>query len=284
MKNRVMQPVLATLLALSFSAALGQSLIAPVYYNFGTPVLQSGEAVTGTLTEDDGQNFKDGTRVHVYFFTGSEGEEINVSLGSDDFDTWLTVYAPDGTVLDYNDDAWDAPLAMTWQSSLDLILPVTGRYTVIVTAYAAPGLGDYELLLTEFEEDLPYSNLGRAKEPETLTVGSLLKVQLDESLPVTGEGYDGPSRLYDLHVDQDLLVMIEATGSEVDAVLLLYDTAGNIIDWNDTTFDPQDAENYWPARLIVPLSAGDYQLLLGSYASYDAGNVSLSITGYEPIR
>ena len=118
MKNRVLQPVAAALLAAGLSMALGQAPIAPVYYNFNTPVLQSGEAVSGTLTVEDGQNFKDGSRVHVYFFTGAEGEEVNLALGSNDFDTWLTLYAPDGSIVDWNDDSWDSPLAMTWLSRL----------------------------------------------------------------------------------------------------------------------------------------------------------------------
>lgn len=283
MKNRVLHSVAATLLTASLSAALAQSPITPTYYNFNTPVLQHGESVYGTLTEEDGQNFKDGSRVHVYFFSGEEGDEINVSVGSNDFDTWLTVYDPAGNVLDYNDDTWHTAFPMDWMSALDLVLPDTGRYTVIVTAYSAHGLGDYELLLTRTDKELPYSNLGRTSEEETLTVGSSIKVQLDESLPMAGEGYDGPSRLYNLEMDQDLLVMIDAAGTDVDAVLVLYDSAGVIIDWNDTVYDPEDVDNYWPARLTLPLSAGSYQLLVGGYASYDVGPVNLTITGYQPI-
>lgn len=284
MKIRVLLPVAATLLAASLSAALGQGPIAPVYYNFNTPVLQAGETVTGTLSQEDGQNFKDGTRVHVWYFTGGEGEQVNLSVGSDDFDTWLTVYAPDGSILDWNDDSWNATFPLYWESSLDLELPADGRYTAIVTSYSAQGLGDYALLLTRIEPDEPYNQLGRIKEDEVLTVGSSHKVQLDESLPVTGEGYDGPSRLYDLHVAEDMLVMIEASGTDVDAVLMLYDGADNIIDWNDTVYDPQNPDNYWPARLTLPLTAGDYQLLVGGYASYDIGNVTLTITGYQPLH
>lgn len=284
MNIRVLQPAAAALLAVGLSAAFAQPLNAPTIYNFNTPVLQPGESVFGTLSEADGQNFKDGTRVHVYFFTGEEGEAVSLTLGSDEFDTWLTVYAPDGSILDYNDDSWLASFPMTWQSALDLTLPESGRYTAVVTAYSASDLGDYELLLTSAGTEEPYANLGRVTEEETLTVGSSLTVHLDPSLPITGEGYDGPSRLYDLHVDQDLVVMVHASGEGVDAVLMLYDAEGNFIDFNDTiVYDSSNPENYWPARLTLPLTAGDYQLMVGGYSSYDVGDVNLTITGYVPL-
>ena len=284
MKIRILHPAAAALLTLGLSAAFAQPLNAPTIYNFSTPVLQPGEPVHGMLTEADGQNFKDGSRVHVFFFTGEQGETVSLTLGSNEFDTWLTVYAPDGSLLDYNDDSWAGSFPTAWQSALDLTLPEAGRYTAVVTAYSADGLGDYELVLSSAGTGSEYGGLGRAKEAETLTVGSSLTVHLDPSLPITGEGYDGPGRLYDLHVDQDLLVMIRAYGEGVDAVLMLYDAEGNFIDFNDTiSYDPSNPENYWPARLTLPLTAGDYQLLVGGYSSYDIGDVNLAITGYVPL-
>lgn len=273
----------AILLAAALPAALAQRLLPPAYYNFSTPVLEHGETVTGTLSESDGQNFKDGTRVHVYFLDGEQGEEISLALASDDFDTWLTVYDPDAQILDWNDDDWYFDQSATWQSALQLALPETGRYTVIVTAYSERDMGDYELLLTRHAQEPAHVSLVRNAEPELLTPGSQLTVTLDSDLPELGEGYFGPSRLYNLSVAEDMIVMISADGEELDAVLILYNELGTVIDWNDTVFNHEDVDNYWPARLLVLLEAGDYQLAVGGYEEYDLGQLQLTVTGYTAV-
>lgn len=275
---------LAVLLTISLAAspALAQRLIPPTYYSFSTPVLQPGETAYGTLTDTDGQNFKDGTRLHVYFFDGAAGDEVQLQLNSQDFDTWLTVYTPDGVLYDWNDDDWDGSAEYFFSSGLYMTLPQDGRYFAIVTGYSASDLGDYELTYSvadaaAFQNPLDPANSTR------IELGESYDVVLEEGMPITGEGYFGPSQLFELVLEEDTLVVFESNSETVDSVLMLFAEDGTLHGWNDTAFDPAVPDAYLDSRLLLQLNAGRWYLVLGGYAEYDIGDVTLTVTGYLPI-
>src|SRR5690606_40634179 len=54
------------------SAVAQQPLVTPNYYLFQLPALSAGQELSGELTTDDGQNFKDGSRLDMYGLVRSE--------------------------------------------------------------------------------------------------------------------------------------------------------------------------------------------------------------------
>lgn len=98
-----------------------------------------GETKTGELTTSDPQ-LDDGEHYHSYSFHGRANEHIAVTLTSTSFDTYLAIFTPDGDWEDQDDDSGSSSNA-----ELNVTLPKTGRYVIVVTSYAGDETGEYSL-------------------------------------------------------------------------------------------------------------------------------------------
>lgn len=281
MNKRLTLLAAAAAIATVASAASAQSLRAPTYYPAAAPQLELDVAVNGSLTEDDGQNFKDGSRVDVLTFRGEAGQSLLLTVDSDQFDTYLVVYGPDGSLLGMNDDAWDN-YSSFYQSSLELELYDSGRYTVIVSGYSQWDMGDYSVLLS----DASVVNTGHDLESApSIDVPSSKVITLTEDLPATSQTYAGPGQVLHFSLDEDLLLVVKASSEPVDTVLVLLDADGNEITSNDDYYDDYSVDSYlWQSQLTAQLDAGDYYLVVGSYSGYSTGDVDVSIDAYRPIN
>ncbi len=278
---------LATILLVSgLSSGLAQRLNVPNYYLSTSPVLEPGVSAFGALTTEDGQNFKDGSYLHVYSFSADAGDQAFLTLGSDEFDTFLTVYSPGGELLDLNDDDWyDAALGYYFNSSLFLDLPESGRYTVIASGYGMWDIGQYELLLELNDAAGAAASQTDFADAQVLAVPGSHTVSLDDSLPATGEGFTGPGQLHSFTIEDDYFVRFWAGADEVDTVLLLYSADGTLIDFNDD-FYPVTAvpDVYWQSEISLELTAGSYYLVVGSYSGWNAGDVQLEVTAWSRVN
>lgn len=83
----------------------------------------------------------DGSRYEEFLFEGSRGQQVTISLSSRDFDPYLLLVGPDGSVVAYNDDVsvndFNAGLAVT--------LPSNGLYRIFANALDASGAGRFRL-------------------------------------------------------------------------------------------------------------------------------------------
>lgn len=104
-----------------------------------------GETKTGTLSSSDPQ-LDDGEHYHSYTFQGRANEHIVVSLTSTSFDTYLAIFTTDGDWEDQDDDSGGSSNA-----ELNVTLPKSGRYVIVVTSYAGDETGDYTLAVRTSE-------------------------------------------------------------------------------------------------------------------------------------
>lgn len=74
----------------------------------------------------------------------SEGDQVAVDLLSDEFDTIVTLIAPDGSTVGENDDGPDG----TTNSLLFARITRSGKYVVRVRSYAGDGSGSFNLKVT----------------------------------------------------------------------------------------------------------------------------------------
>jgi len=113
-----------------------------------TPVTM-GRATNGTLTQSDDRGF-DGGFVDYYAFAGREGQRITFDLGSNEIDTTLAIYLPDGRE-EANDDfrAMDGT-----DSRLSITLPEDGTYHIAASSFSPGETGRYELTLSEAPADV----------------------------------------------------------------------------------------------------------------------------------
>lgn len=281
--KKFLPAVAAVLLASCLPVAAAQRLNVPNYLLTTLPILESGSTISGSLTTADGQNFKDGSYLHVYAFRGNAGEDAFLTVGSDEFDTYLTVYDPAGQLLDLNDDDWyDAPLGHYFNSSLQLTLPDTGRYTVVVSGYSNWDVGAYELRLILGDSPAAAGAGPLFTDALPLQVPGTSVVSIDSSLPATGEGFQGPGQLFAFSTADDLFMRFWAGHDEVDTVLLLYAEDGTLLDWNDDHYPTatETSSAYWQSQISIDLPAGSYYLVVGSYSDWYAGDVDLEVTAY----
>ena len=100
-------------------------------------------AILGDGDEDDMYGFPTDT----FTFPGQAGENLGVSVVSDDFDTMMTLVAPSGEIIE-NDDGPDG----STNSRIDTLLTETGEYTLLVNGYEPDAGGAYEVLLGDAED------------------------------------------------------------------------------------------------------------------------------------
>lgn len=85
----------------------------------------------------------DGSWYRSYTFDGVAGQPIRITLESPDFDTYLALLGPDGRkVAENNNVGRNSP-----NSALNLTLPRSGRYRVIVNASERGAGGRYRLII-----------------------------------------------------------------------------------------------------------------------------------------
>ena len=116
----------------------GQSFIIAQAGNGGTCAItpiSPGQAINGALTISDCSTPRPNSTFHSdrYSFTGTAGQRVALWLTSSDFDAYLLLLGPTGTVLQENDDA-DRSNARVPDTGF-YTLPATGIYVVEVTSY-----------------------------------------------------------------------------------------------------------------------------------------------------
>jgi hypothetical protein len=98
------------------------------------------QQLTGELAQGDTQ-LNSGEFVDTFPLQGLAGQQVEISLASDQFDTYVAISGPGG-FEQYNDD--DTENASR-NSRLVATLPANGEYTVHVTSYAGGETGAYRL-------------------------------------------------------------------------------------------------------------------------------------------
>jgi len=103
------------------------------------PRITARQPAEGRLTEADFRR-PDGSFADAYVYQGRAGERINVTLTSDDFDTWLVVNDTNGQLSEYDDDS-----AGDLNSQLTVTLPHAGQYLIVANSVAEGATGRYRL-------------------------------------------------------------------------------------------------------------------------------------------
>lgn len=255
--------LVAALLAAATVALAQQPLVVPHYYAFQLAELQPGADVAGELTESDGQNFKDGSRVDLYVLDAVAGELESVRVVSGAFEPVVSVFGPDGSLMayaDYGPAFGDVTATFTASAS--------GRHVVVVSGWSDYDLGGYTVTRVQTT-----GGAGSA-EPVTLpfAVESLITVDM---APLPG-GYGGGAELFSFAVEEETLLVASMSSTMLDAVLTLFDDAGDVVARNDDDGYSTDA------MLVALLEPGSYVIAASTYFSGEAGDYSLRLETYFP--
>jgi hypothetical protein len=139
--SKLKLPLLAPLTTLTIAMGALTAHAQTTIYN---PIpLPDGNEVTDTLTEKDiPTGFGGFARDYIVVF--EQGDQVVVDLTSDEFDTIVTLIAPDGSTMGENDDGPDG----TTNSLLFARITQPGNYILRVRPYAGQGMGAFNLKVT----------------------------------------------------------------------------------------------------------------------------------------
>lgn len=115
------------------------------------------ESFVGDLNNND-LRLDDGEYYDVYEVELVAGQELNVVLQSNDFDTYLIVMTPEDLTFE-NDDAEETQAKFA--SALTVPVIVSGTYKIAATSYEKETRGSYQLLIAK--QDAVYDGLAEEK-------------------------------------------------------------------------------------------------------------------------
>jgi hypothetical protein len=191
---------------------------------------------------------------------------ISVSARSVDgsLDTLLEVYAPDGTLLERNDDAIDPPSNFGSRDSVIVNLPLAaaGNYTIRVTSFSGTDIGEVEVLL----EGSPAVHQA-GSTAKTLLIAEPLRIVL------TGGGAVDLTYTIDSAQSINLYARnLDINTVAIDTTLEIIDPTGFSLASNDDMVNGSRDAGFEGFVLPQP---GTYTIRLGSFDPTQAGGVEV---------
>lgn len=176
-------------------------------------------------------------REHRWEFSGQNGQVINISMVSPEFDTFLELRDSNDVILVENDDGPDGTNAVI----NNVALPTDGLYTVIARSLTDDAGGSYEITL---------------KQVKVTSGGGPLMVEK----PMQASLAPGQTDTWTFDATAGSYLTIKVESAQADTYLELYDPGGNLL-----TEDDDSGGNLNAAILDYPVSQeGQYQVVVRS--------------------
>ncbi|MBX3429547.1 MAG: caspase family protein [Hyphomonadaceae bacterium] len=213
----------------------------------------SGELAPGDATLQSGEY------LDTYPLQGVAGQQVEISLASQQFDTYVAISGPGG-FQQYNDDD---TANNTRNSRLVVTLPANGEYTVHVTSYAAGETGAYQLNIGPAQTTTATDAL-QGGPGQTFAAGQTMNGELapgDTTLR-SGEFID----TYNFQGQAGQRVTIDMRSTALDPYLILLAPSGAQEDNDDISAEDRNA------RIETTLSeTGNYRIGATSYQPGEQG-------------
>jgi hypothetical protein len=252
--------VLASLLLALAGTTSAQILRSPVYYLVTAPEVEVGGSVDGSLDATSGQNFKDGSRVSVTVLRPEPGEPLVIDVHSDAFDAYLSVFGPDGSLLEQVDDGPEGLDPRT------VFTPAAeGAHLLVVSGYGPHDVGPFTISVAPAE----------VEDAQPLPLPGRVDAELRGSEPSDPEIGYGSTRSFVMEVEERSLVRIRAESDDIDTVLAVFDRYG-WLDQNDDAGGSTDSE------LLLELSPGRYRVAVAAWGG-GTGTFTLRTELYLPV-
>lgn len=177
---------------------------------------------------------------------------VEASAIDDSLDTYLTLEGPGGAVVAVNDDRGDG----TYNSALGYIVPTAGDYTVVMSNFPETS-GDYALTVRV--------TAGAANRP---AVAREYRGYMSD---------DVADDFYTVMLGAGDVLSAEAfaASGDLDTMLYLQDSAGNVLLLNDD----RDNSTYNSALGYIAPTAGEYTIIVSNYPG-SSGDYALTLTAY----
>ncbi|MCH8551653.1 MAG: hypothetical protein LAT62_06940, partial [Natronospirillum sp.] len=224
-------------------------------------------AVPGSVRGEFGRstpvNPRAGTHYQTYHVDIDADQLVMISASSDDFATSLTLYSPDGTMLQMASslDDWGYQLE---RSRLIRQTVSAGTYTLVVSAEGPGQVGQYALSLEHLREDAELTVPGEAR--------GYLAGGTGRSHPYTGAAM----RVYPISVEEAVTLDLRLASEDFDAFLTLVEA-----DSQDIVAENDDWGGSTDSRILIALEPGDYELWATGFFEDSAGLFTVSASERE---
>ena len=228
--------------------------------------LAFGQSVEGEISDDSAQGGSGG-RFDAYRFSGEEGQRVQVTMRSGDFDSYVEIGSAEGefTSLAYDDDGLGEGL----NSRLNFTIPETGEYIVRAQPLGGSSRGLYALELTD---------RGPAPVAGSIMIGATVRGSLTEADSMAA----GDSSYYDdyrFEVDEGDRLRLTMVSNEFDAFLALGEGLAE-----DFVLINSDDDSLSDTNSLIEHEfdeAGWYTLRANSYAPNATGAYVITIERQE---
>lgn len=227
-------------------------------------VLRVGAAVSGDLRQGDGQ-LQQGEYYDAYTLRGRRGQQLEITMQSGAFDTYVAIVGPDEFGA-YNDDDVDAGGT---DSRMLVTLPRDGDYTVVATSYAGGETGAYQLRVAETTAVAP--GQGIAAAADSIAVGREQRGSLAQGDATLRSGEFTDSYRFRGRAGQRLTV--EMASGDFDTYLILVAPSG-VQEEND---DAPGGGGTNSSLETVLAEDGDYTIIATSYQPGETGAYTLRV-------
>ena len=227
--------------------------------------LNVGQEIEGELTDDDAR-LSGSQRYDAYRFTGTEGQRLQITLTSSEFDAVLEGGNADGsfTAIATDDDG----MGQGTDSRLMFDVPADGEYIVRAQSFSE-GRGSYVLRLTD---------RGPEPKPGSLLIGSTVRGTLSENDNTTTDGPMSSGGYFDDYVfnarkDEKLRFILVAP--KFDAVVMVGQASGSGHNWmkqDDDGLSDTHSRLIWTAP-----RDGEYVVRVTSFGANSTGDYSLIV-------
>lgn len=214
--------------------------------------LAYGDSVVAALTVGSTAN---------YHFGATQDDVVSISVTAEDFDGFVELYGPDGSLLISDDDTGGNlnPLIQ------DFTIPQTGEYQIVYSSFGGQGSGDYTLTLT---------GTGQGATASTDGVAQTI-LSLDSSL--RGSLTAGGASEYVFNGEANFIVSLSVAALDpfgsLDAYVEIYQPNGNL--WLS---DDDSGWQYNPALIGITLpESGTYRVVITSFAGVGAGDFVITL-------
>ncbi len=224
----------------------------------------TAQQLTGELAQGDA-TLNSGEFIDTYPLQGLAGQQVEISLASDQFDTYVAISGPGG-FEQYNDD--DTANG-TRNSRLVATLPANGEYTVHVTSYAGGETGAYRLNIGPAQNSTATSVLA-GDGGQTFASGQTMNGELaqGDTTLTSGEFID----TYNFQGTAGERVVIDMRSTQMDPYLILLAPSGAQEDNDDASSTDRNA------RIETVLAeTGQYRIGATSYQPGERGQYVVTL-------
>jgi len=245
--------------------------------NSGT--LGSGSTVNGALQSGDLVR-GDGTYADGYLYRGQAGEQLTVTLRSNQFDTWLVVDDPGSSFRETNDDGDGGT-----SSRMTVTLPRTTTYIIVANSLSKGATGSYSLSVQSNRSGGgggggSVASSGSGGELSTLySRGGLSRIGVGQTVngQLTGgdflrtDGTYADGFLYNGQAGEKLKITLRST--QFDSWLVVDEPNGPYRETNDDGAGGNDSQ------MIVTLPrSGPYLIVANTVSKGTTGSYTLSVS------